>query len=98
MPKRKKWSEDDINKALEMINDGEKISKACKECDVPRSTICDRLKKGKPNKTGPKPLMTKYEEDELVKYIKYMSQIGQAVTQEWIRETAARMISCRYMF
>ena len=61
MPKRKNWTEIDIERAIEMINDGKKVSRACKECNVPRSTINDRIKKGTPERPGTKTLLTQYE-------------------------------------
>ena len=45
MPHRKKlWDEENIQYAIDAVNDGESIRKAAKNCRVPESTLRFRLK------------------------------------------------------
>ena len=82
--------------AIDLAKSGESLRKVSAAYNVPRTTPRDRLKLGDPRKPGLKTLLSDYEEQQLVKYAKYMSKTGNPVTVHWICETAVRLISCRY--
>ena len=97
MPKYKRWTDDEIQNALDFISAGGSVNKASKDFGVPRGTLQCRLKNGKPKPRGRKPFLTADEENQIVKYTKYMSRTGYPVTPSWVRETATRIVSCRYV-
>ena len=98
MPKKKRWTDEEMINAIDLVKSGESIRKASKVYGVPRTTMRDRLILGDPKKPGSKTLLTIHEEEQLVKYVKYMSRTGNPVTVNWICETAVRLMACRYMF
>ena len=83
-----------MNNAVEFVISGGTVYKACKEYGVPQRTLERRILNGAPNKSGRKPFLTSFEEEELVKYIKYMSKTGHPVTPCWVGDTASRLVAC----
>ena len=98
MPKYKRWTDDEMENALDFISSGGSIHKASRDFGIPRGTLQCRLKNGNLKQQGKQPLLTKYEESQIVKYAKFMSRTGHPVTPSWIRDTAARIMSCRYVY
>ena len=80
MPKRKRWTEEEMMNAIDLAKTGESLRKVCATYSVPRTILRNRLKLGDPQRTGPKHLLTDYEEEQLVKYVQYMSKTHFAVS------------------
>ena len=94
--KRKLYHEDSIAYAIELISDGVSLNKAAKISHVPEATLRWRVKNGKPGKVGKELLLDSKDEDDLVRYITFMSDIGHPVTPGWVMETAGRFAQKRY--
>lgn len=92
--KRRKWGQDDMDKALEDIRlNGMRPSAASKKYDIPRKTITDRLEKKVADDcrgSGPGTHLSKDHEAALVSYIEYMAQrafpltITQIMMYAWV--------------
>ena len=88
--KRKLWNEESISHALDLVNEGLSVNRAAKATGIPESALRRRINLGKPKRTGHKTTLDSKEENELVKYICFMSNIGHPVTPKWIMQTAGR--------
>ena len=95
MPKGKVWDSENINPALDLIQNGSSINNAAKTFQIPECTLRRRLKSGEPKKTGRKSKLCIKDENELVKYAEYMSDAGQPITSKWMLQTAGRVAENR---
>ena len=93
--KRKLWHEDSIAYAINLVHDEYSVNKAAKETGIPETTLRLRIKTGQLKPTGFGPILDSEGEEELEKYICFMSNIGHPVTPKWIRQTAGRFASKR---
>ena len=69
---------ENLEKALQDVIDNQlSVRAAARKHEVPKSTLHDRLKSHDLHaKQGPAPVLSKKEEEELVKWIIDMSEIG----------------------
>lgn len=76
--KRGQWSMENLEKALQDVRENQlSVRAAAQKHEVPKSTLHDHLKSHDPRaKPGPAPILNRMEEDELVKWIVDMSEIG----------------------
>ena len=82
--KRKRWTEQQMAKALEAVELGGRINKAARDHGVPASTLKDRIS-GRVipgTKPGPKPYLSKKEEEELGQFLKESAKIGYGKTRK----------------
>ena len=93
--RKKLWDEENIEYAVDAVNAGESIRRAAKNCRVPESTLRFRLKNPLPSKTGKHTHLSRKDEDQLVKYADYKSNIGQPIDPKWLKETASRLANKR---
>ena len=96
MVKRKNYSQEDLNNAIEYIKSGSSIRDASRRYKVPNSTLRWRLSKV-PRKPGPAPFLNPTDEKQLSDYVKYQASKGAPVTTTWLLETAARLMQYRYL-
>lgn len=80
---KKKYSDDELQKALAIVRSGKTITHVSKVTGIPRTTLLykytGKLPIGK--NVGPTPVLTNNEEAEIVKWIIYCSQRGFLVTK-----------------
>ena len=93
MPKR--YSENDIARAIEMVENGTKTKNAAEICKVPRTTLIGRMKVHRRQRRGRKPKLSSSDESEISSYVVFMANAGIPVTHKRIRETASRLASYR---
>ncbi|XP_067217161.1 uncharacterized protein [Linepithema humile] len=76
--RRKKYSDDDLEKALTAVRSGKTISNVSKTMGIPRTTLLYKYRGKLPigKNVGPTPFLTKNEEAEVVKWIMHLSQRG----------------------
>lgn len=90
--RRKLWDEGNMDKAIEMVYDGYTIYEASKQMQIPYNTLRRRvLPHDSSPKMGRPGIFTSEDEDQLVRYIKFLGNCGNPATPLWIRETATRL-------
>ena len=93
MPKL--YSEKDISRAIEMVENGTKTKNAAEICKIRRTTLIRRMKVHRRQRRGRKPLLSSSDESKISSYVVFMANAGIPVTHKRIRETAARLASHR---
>ena len=87
-PKKfKQWPEESMVNALDEVREGRQgLNQAARNFSVPRSTLRDRLagRVVHGTKSGPKPYLSKEEEEELVTFLKQASAVGYGKTKKEI--------------
>ncbi len=85
--KRKLWSEEQMTAAIEAVKRGESGNQAADLHNVPRSTLKDRLSGRVIHgiNPGPRPYLTKDEEEELSSHLLTASSIGYGKTRRDVR-------------
>ena len=96
--KRKEWDESQMEKAIKLVKGGMSKYEAAKKCNVERKTLSYRITKGQLQKPGTKTHLSHGDEDQLLRYIIFMSDAGAPVSPKWIRETVGRIACERYDF
>ena len=85
--RRKKWKDEDMEKALEVVQKRQAtVSGSAKQFNVPRKTLDDRVK-GRVfhgTKSGPGTVLTSAEEDILCNYLIYMAERGFPLTRKMV--------------
>ena len=92
---RKRGNYKDPEKATEEVQKGNlSIRGAAAKYGIPRSTIHDHasLKVKEVSRPGPKPVLTKEEEEELVQWIVKMSEIGYDQCQQQVCAMVKRLL------
>ncbi|XP_039750407.1 protein tramtrack, beta isoform isoform X6 [Pararge aegeria] len=81
------WSEENLEAAMLAVGNGQLTKRsAARKYGIPRQTLCDHLKSGSTAKRmGRKCVLSKDEEQELVKSIKEMKKNGTPITCDLIR-------------
>lgn len=76
--KRCQWRVENLDKAFQDVRENQlSVRAAAQKYEVPKSTLHDHLNSHEPQgKPGPAPVLNRMEEDELVKWIIEMSEIG----------------------
>jgi len=83
------WKEEDMELALQAVNEGMSICKASKEFGVPKQTISDRRNQRWKTSTPGRPTeLSVDEESALIDYIKFMATIAQPLTVPGIKAFA----------
>jgi len=69
--KRKQWSEESMQAAMEAVKNGTPVFRAAREHDVPRQTLNDRMtgRVVHGTKPGPQPYLSSREESELASFL-----------------------------
>ena len=96
--KYKQYDEIKMQEAIDCVEDGMSKYQAAIKFKVPRKTLENRISKGAPQKPGTYTHLSTEDEEQLLKYIMFMSDAGTPVTPKWIRETAGRIASERWVF
>ena len=97
MPKRyRNWTESDMERAVKLVKSRYSKREAAHQCEVPRSTLWDRINGRKPERQGKQTKLSTNDEKELVNYAVFMADSGAPVTPQWMRETAGRLGNERY--
>ena len=95
--KNKKWDASKMEEAIQLVKEGMSKHEAAIKCNVPRKTLCYRIEKGQLQKPGKGSHLSDRDEEQLLKYIIFMSDAGAPVSPKWVRETAGRIASERYV-
>ena len=69
---QKRYSYADMLRAVQMCQNGKTVGKASKVCGIPKTTLQNRMKRLDPTelvRKGPKPILPKAAEDDLVSWI-----------------------------
>ena len=85
------YQQKDLERALEAIRFGSKISTAAKEFKVPRQTLQNCLKRGynaKAKKSGGQTVFTAMQEKSLESRIFHLSERGFPVSIDYLRKVA----------
>ncbi len=93
--KRGNWAFEDLEKATEEVQEGKlSVRGAAGKYGIPRSTIHDHasLKVKGVSRPGPKPVLSKQEEGELVQWIKKMSEIGYGQCRQQVCTMVKRLL------
>ncbi|XP_074106388.1 uncharacterized protein LOC141532112 [Cotesia typhae] len=99
MPKVKKnkkfYTTSDLGAALQDAQRGIPLGVCCKKYGIPKTTLHSRLKKNIPldAKKGPKTYLTKEEEDQIVKWIFYLSDRGFPVTKNQLLDSVRDIVT-----
>lgn len=84
--KRARWSEEQMEKALNMVNDGYSQHQAAKLTGIPRRTLRNHLQLGSNKKSiGRKPILTAVQEEDLVNRILSFAEKGLPLTPRSVR-------------
>lgn len=97
MPQTKKffkYSEEDLFKCLDEINNGAKIRPTCLKYNIPHPTVINKMKMRHPiqRKMGPPTILTPKEELLLAKWINANAKKGIPITKECLLETVSQII------
>ena len=95
MASKKTYSEETMEKAIEMLKSGISISKAAKNCSVPKPTLTYRIVHPSVGSHGQAPGLSKDDEMQIVNYAKFMANAGAPVTSKWLCETAGQIAKQR---
>nr|XP_047140763.1 uncharacterized protein LOC105843445 [Hydra vulgaris] len=89
-PKRQiNYNAEIFQAALQTIIDGETISTAAKQFNIPRTTLIDKLRgKHQTHSIGGKTIFFKNQEETLVQRLLYMADRGFPLTIMWLRSAA----------
>lgn len=89
-----RWSEEDLQGALEAIKNGQSIRKAGKQFNIPEATLRGRLKGAVPARqiAADRQLLSPAQERWLVHWILVQEHLGQAPTHHQIRRTATALL------
>lgn len=91
---KKSWTRDDLKRAVLKVRRGQSLKSAAQECNINRSTLRSRLKRGVPaGPTQGKRLLTDYEESQLNNFVKYMADSGAPMTPLRLRQLARSLMS-----
>lgn len=74
-----KWTAEDLQKAVNAVNDGQSVKSVSKMCNIPRTTLRDRLKDNRPKLEKPalgrKPLFSEEQEKEIRDHLLLLSNM-----------------------
>ena len=85
-----------MEEAIKLVKEGTSKYAASIKCNVPRKTLRYWIENGQLQKPGKGTHLSESDEEQLLKYIIYMSDAGAPVSPKWIRETAGRIATERY--
>ena len=91
--KRKQWSEESMQAALDAVKSGVSVLRAAREHCVPRQTLRDRVS-GRVihgTKPGPKPYLSSVEETELAHFLVDVAKAGYGKSRSQIKGIAERV-------
>ena len=94
-PYRKKYSKENLRKALDAVRGGMPLKQAVRLYEVPRTTLQDRHAgrvSQDAEKSGPSPVLTTAEEIKLVNYIKECGRIGYPLDKKDIKEVVKTIL------
>ena len=98
MSKRKQtWNEDDMQKSLRRIEEGDSLRKAAMLYGIPRSTLSHRLKHGSGKKRGTPSHLTEEDERQIIKHAEIMSNSGRPCSLHSLMEQAGRLAAQRFV-
>ena len=86
-----------MKEAIKSVENGMSKYQAAIKFNVPRKTLRYRIIKGEPQKPGTDTHLSTKDEEQLLRYILFMSDASTPVTPKWIKETAGRIASERYV-
>ena len=90
--KTKSWGEDNIQRAIQMVENGYAIRQAAIANNIVPATLRFRIVRNNQLKAMGKPkTMTDFDEGQLCNYISFMSNVGQPITPQWVIDTAVRI-------
>ena len=88
--KLKNYNKDDMDRAYDMVKNGSSRQSAACICKVPNTSLQRRVNR-ELKRQGKKPLLSNHDEEQLVKYAKFMAQSGVPMTPSWLCNTAGRL-------
>ena len=94
----KRYNEDSIDSAIELVHNGLSVRKAASNWDIPYETLRRKLKIRNNKKTGSKPHLQEEDETVLSNYAQFAARTGVPETSKCIQETAGRIADKRYDF
>ncbi|EDO36879.1 predicted protein [Nematostella vectensis] len=75
--KLKKWSEENMERAIDAVERGMPVRLASKQFHIPRTTLtCRRLRRENRKVLGPSPHLTREDEDRLISFINHCVSFG----------------------
>ncbi|CAG9837954.1 unnamed protein product [Diabrotica balteata] len=85
--KRAQWTEEAIEAAMNAVRDGMAVYKAALTFNIPRRTLRNHLASGSLQKRiGRRPVLTKLQEEELVRRIGRLCDVGMPLTPKILRK------------
>lgn len=94
MAPRKKYTPDQMEKAVEAVNNGEKVAVAAERFGVPRITLHDKIT-GKTSigcAMGPSTILTKSEEDILERWLLTLSEKHVPLTKDCLLDSVQKIL------
>jgi hypothetical protein len=93
----KKYSEDDLQQALQAFANGQSLRKASLKWGVPRRTLQDRLTGTQPRRLAFAPLqrLSQTQEDHLAKWVLIQASLGLPPTHSQLKEFAERVLQVK---
>ncbi|XP_071649202.1 uncharacterized protein [Temnothorax longispinosus] len=91
---RKKWSDEELIKALADIRSGQSINSTSKSSGIPKSTLMSKVKGNRPigRKPGPPTILSTEEEAKIARWMLYLSQRGFPVTKTQLIHSVTYLI------
>ncbi|KAI5646800.1 helix-turn-helix, psq domain-containing protein [Phthorimaea operculella] len=89
--KRKQYTEEALNAALEEIRNGMTVYKASQQFDIPETTLRNKRDGLHSDKCGVPAVFSKHEENRIVDWIHYLGRSGFPITKVQLIETVAKL-------
>lgn len=89
--KKKKYSVDELNEAINYIHNGSSVYAASKRYNIPKSTLHDHIEGKNKGNRGRKPIFSVETEKEIAKWIVKCAERGGPITKEQLLETVGRI-------
>ena len=85
--KRKQWSNESMEAALQAVKDGLGVNKAAELHGIPKTTLKDRVsgRVAQGSKSGPKSYLTDQEEKQLADYLIEVAEAGYGKTRKQVK-------------
>ena len=85
--KRKKWTNESMDKAIEAVKEGSSVQRAAIAHGIPRQTLHDRISGRVKHGTnpGPKPFLSHVEEKDLASFLEETAKAGYGKSRQQVK-------------
>ncbi len=95
MPGKRKYSDSDVHRALEEIQNGASISESARKFRIPRSTLSEKHSGKLPTeyRMGPPTILSPEEEALLVKWIFHVGDVGFPISKDQLLDSVQLLLN-----